>query len=119
MNQSNQMPVERKRLGGRRPGAGRPNGSPNKITRPIKELAADYSESSIARLVWLRDHAESEQVSLAASVAILDRAHGKPRQEIDMTRDNGITVVVNRGGYPRVRDVAMEQSMLEDHSEEA
>src|SRR5688500_11290469 len=88
----------RKPVGGKRPGAGRPLGSPNKITRPIKELASDYSESSIAKLVELRDYAESEQVRLQASIAILDSAHGRPRQEIDLTKDDRIVVVVNRGG---------------------
>ena len=47
-------------IGGRRPGAGRPLGSPNKLTRPLKELAALHSETCIAVLVELLDHAETE-----------------------------------------------------------
>jgi len=46
---------------GRRPGAG----SPNKLTRPRKELAALHSETCIAVLVELRDHAETETVDVS------------------------------------------------------
>jgi hypothetical protein len=67
----------RKPKGGRRPGAGRPPGAPNKLTRPVRELAADYSEGCIHRLVHLSQHAESEQVRLAANIVVLDRAHGR------------------------------------------
>jgi len=98
--------------GGRRPGAGRPLGAPNKLTRPLKELAAQYTEDSIHTLVTLRDHAESEQVRLAAATALLDRAHGRPRQEIDLHGDNSITVIVRRQ-TPTVLDA---QPALSDHS---
>ena len=88
-----------KSRGGRRPGAGRPLGSPNKLTRPLRELAALHSEDCIAVLVELRDHAEAEQVRLAAANSLLDRGHGKPRQEIDLSDDGKLTVIVNRGGH--------------------
>ena len=81
--------------GGRREGAGRPSGVPNKMTRPLKELAAQYTEDSIYTLVTLRDHAESEQVRLAAATALLDRGHGRPRQEIELN-DKSITVLIQR-----------------------
>lgn len=82
--------------GGKRPGAGRPLGSPNVLTRPLKEAAAEHSESCLAVLLDLRDHALSEQVRLAAAMAILDRAHGKPRQGVDLSKDDKIVVVINR-----------------------
>ncbi len=85
-------------IGGRRPGAGRPLGSPNRLTRPLKELAALQSEACIAVLVELRDHADTEQVRLAAANALLDRAHGKPRQAVDLRDDGKLTVIVNRRG---------------------
>lgn len=84
--------------GGRRPGAGRPLGVPNKLTRPLRELAALHSEDCIAVLVQLRDHAEAEQVRLAAANSLLDRGHGKPRQEIDFRDDGKVTVIIKRGG---------------------
>ena len=87
---------EIKRRGGRREGAGRPAGAPNKLTRPLKELAAQYTEDSIHTLVALRDHAESEQVRLQAANSLLDRGHGRPRQELDLNGDKSITVIVQR-----------------------
>jgi hypothetical protein len=86
--------------GGAREGAGRPPGAPNKLTRPLKELAAQYTEDSIHTLVTLRDHAESEQVRLQAANALLDRGHGRPRQELDVTRHEGVTVIVQRQTAP-------------------
>ncbi|GDX89126.1 hypothetical protein LBMAG45_09820 [Nitrospirota bacterium] len=85
---------------------------PNKLTRPLKELAAQYTEGSIITLVALRDHAASEQVRLQAANALLDRGHGKPRQEIDLSEDNKLTIIVNRGGGP-VLDVP---PALDDHA---
>ena len=96
--------------GGRRPGAGRPLGSPNRLTQPLKQLAAMHSADCIAVLVELRDHAEAEQVRLAAANSLLDRGHGKPRQEIDLRDDNRITVIVDRGHAVDVPPA------LEDHA---
>ena len=106
-------------VGGRRPGAGRPLGSPNKLTRPLKELAALHSEDCIAVLVELRDHAESEQVRLAAANALLDRGHGKPRQEIDLSEDNKLTIIVNRLGQavevlPAIADQSSDEAETTD-----
>lgn len=86
--------------GGARSGAGRPAGAPNKLTRPLKELAAQYTEDSIHTLVTLRDHAESEQVRLQAANALLDRGHGRPRQEIGLNGDQSVTVIVQRQTAP-------------------
>ena len=102
-------------VGGRRPGAGRPLGSPNKLTRPLKELAALHSEDCIAVLVELRDHAEAEHVRLAAANALLDRGHGRPRQAIDMHADDSLTIIVNRSGQavdvlPAIADHATEEA---------
>jgi hypothetical protein len=84
--------------GGKRDGAGRPKGALNKITRPLREAAALESEACLETLIHLRDHGESEQVRLAAASAILDRGHGRPRQELDLT-DRGVTVIVDRFGH--------------------
>lgn len=99
MQDSEKESIAIKARGGRRPGAGRPLGAPNKLTRPLKELAAIHSEDCIAVLVELRDHAEAEQVRLAAANSLLDRGHGRPRQEIDLSDDRKLTVIVNRGGH--------------------
>ena len=106
-----------KSRGGRRPGAGRPLGSPNKLTRPLRELAALHSEDCIAVLVELRDHAEAEQVRLAAANSLLDRGHGRPRQELDVTENKGLQVFLyGPEGYRPVGAVRNMQLALSDHA---
>ena len=100
--------------GGAREGAGRPAGAPNKITRPLKELAAQYTEDSIHTLVTLRDHAESEQVRLQAANALLDRGHGRPSQGIDVNAEGPVTIIVQR--YAPLPVVDEGPRALEDHS---
>lgn len=95
--------------GGKRLGSGRPMGAPNRLSRPIKELAANYGPDSIAKLVQLRDGAESEQVQFAAAKELLDRANGRPRQEIDLKGDMNISVTVN-ALPPTPRPVVIESS---------
>ena len=36
---------------------------------------------------------------LAAANSLLDRGHGRPRQEIDLRDDGKVTVIINRGGH--------------------
>ena len=81
--------------GGRREGAGRPRGALNKLTRPVKELAADQGPASIDKLVYLRDSAQSEQVQFAAAKELLDRAYGRTRQDIDVNGDKRVRVVID------------------------
>jgi hypothetical protein len=81
--------------GGRREGAGRPRGALNKLTRPVKELAADQGPASIDKLVYLRDSAQSEQVQFAAAKELLDRAYGRTRQDIDVNCDKRVRVVID------------------------
>ena len=80
--------------GGKRPGAGRPLGSPNRLTRPLKEAAALHAADSLGALIHLRDNAESEAVRLNAAVEILNRGFGRCRPEADLHEPEGITVVI-------------------------
>ena len=76
-----------------------------------------HSEACLNVLVDLRDHAESEQVRLAAAMAILDRAHGKPRQGLDLTKDEGITVIVDSScGLPEFKEPAFLPRLVEGHN---
>ena len=104
--------------GGRRPGAGRPLGSVNKLSRPLKELAALHSEDCIAVLVQLRDHAEAEQVRLAAANALLDRGHGRPRHEIDLNDDKRVTVIIQPATPRTVQPALLRHVSIdgEEHS---
>lgn len=97
MSEKEMNGIVKKKRGGARPGAGRPLGSPNKLTQPLKEAAAIHGPDCLRVLVELRDHAEAEQVRLAAANALLDRGYGRPRQEVGLNGDDGkITVVINR-----------------------
>ena len=104
--------------GGKRDGAGRPRGALNKITRPVKELAADQSAASIEKLVHLRDCAQSEQVQFAAAKELLDRAHGRPRQELDVNAGKSVTVIVQRGGRSTPTVLNPDPGLLTHEEEE-
>ena len=102
-------PMERR--GGKRPGAGRPPGAPNKISRPLKELAALEGPACIATLINLRDHGASEQVRLTAAGMLLDRGFGKPLQEHRLG-DNKVMVIVNRMGQEQPAIVNPDSALL-------
>ena len=73
-----QAKTKQTKRGGKRPGSGRKKGVPNLSTRPIKELAAVYSEEVINTLGELMRNGESESIKLGACKELLDRAHGRP-----------------------------------------
>ena len=70
--------------GGARPGAGRPNGSQNKATLEVRELALKHGPTALKNLVTLSQKAKSENVRLAAIREILDRAYGRPPQAMEI-----------------------------------
>jgi hypothetical protein len=78
------------KIGGARPGAGRPAGQPNKATRELKELAQQYTEEAVLTLAEVMRNDEAPAVArVTAAVAILDRGHGKPRQQHEHTGADG------------------------------
>ena len=72
--------------GGRRRGAGRPNGSRNKATlareagaKTITELAREKTERALEVLESImNDEKAPASVRVSAANALLDRAHGRP-----------------------------------------
>ena len=70
--------------GGARPGAGRPNGSRNKVTLEVRELALEHGPTALKNLVTLSQKAKSESVRLAAIREVLDRAYGRPQQAMEI-----------------------------------
>lgn len=80
--------------GGKREGAGRPPGVPNKATAEIKELAREYTVEALEALVGvLRDGGDAAKVSAAKE--LLDRGYGKARQPIDGDGDGGAIPVAH------------------------
>ena len=64
------------------PGSGRKSGSSNKVTKPVREIAAAYTEEAIHAIATLARNASNEGVRLRAWQELLDRGHGRPAQEV-------------------------------------
>jgi hypothetical protein len=64
---------------------GRQPGSPNKQTLDVKELAKDYTEDAVRTLASIMtNREEAAPARVAAARELLDRAHGKPKQSVDV-----------------------------------
>jgi hypothetical protein len=70
--------------GGKRDGAGRPSGSPNRATvdqmARLSELARQHAGAAIEALAQVAESGQTETARIAAACAILDRGYGKPRE---------------------------------------
>lgn len=89
------------------PGAGRP-----KTVGRIRELALEQDEANIRTLVEIRDNPEEPAASRVAAVnAILDRAHGKPPQSINV-RDMSDEELLDE-----LRLSAIEAGLIDDDQE--
>lgn len=65
-------------------GKGRPLGVPNKATAAVREIAQIYTAEAIEALAGvMRDAAAPHAARVSAASALLDRGHGKPRQELE------------------------------------
>ena len=93
--------------GGKRRGAGRPIGSLNQMTSALHAALADavdaHIETAISALAELAKNGQSEAARVSASVAILDRAYGRPRQasEARASDDSRPDVIYIRGYIPQ------------------
>jgi hypothetical protein len=71
-------------------GKGRPKGAPNRATRELRTFAQEYTEEAVATLAEvMRDRAAPHAARVTASVALLDRGHGKPRQGLEHSGPDG------------------------------
>jgi len=86
--------------GGARSGAGRKKGTPNKATAALKEVAGQYTEAAVLALAdIMADESQPSSARVSAANSLLDRAHGKPSQSVDVSGDmtfQGLTVTVTR-----------------------
>ena len=83
-------------VGGKRPGAGRPKGVPNKATRDVREAAQKFTTEALLALAKIMRKGESEQARVAAARELLDRGHGKPKFEIGQTASETLGELVQR-----------------------
>ena len=76
---------------GRREGAGRPAGAPNKAAREqgarLSEPAKSYTDIAFSTLVDVAMNDSSDSARIAAANSILDRGYGKPKADIDEVVD--------------------------------
>ena len=75
--------------GGKREGAGRKKGQPNKATAEVRAAARKFAPTAFKELARLAAKAESEQARIAAIKEILDRAYGKSVQPHDGDGEGG------------------------------
>jgi hypothetical protein len=62
--------------------SGNPGGRP-KVEKEIKLLAKQHTQEALERLLhWMRS--DDPRASVQAAIAILDRGHGKPPQQLDI-----------------------------------
>jgi hypothetical protein len=66
--------------GGKRPGAGRVKGVPNKSTKDIKALAQVHTPAALKTLVSIMGASESDAARVSAAKELLDRGYGKSPQ---------------------------------------
>jgi hypothetical protein len=78
------MAIKSKR-GGRREGAGRKSGVPNKITFLLKEAAAEHGNEVLSKLMEIiRDSKTPANVTVAACRELLDRGFGRPAVSVEI-----------------------------------
>lgn len=79
--------------GGRRQGAGRPQGARSRATKEHKaslsDLARQHTNTALKALVDIAQKGESESARVAAANALLDRAYGKPTQSHEHSGPGG------------------------------
>jgi hypothetical protein len=76
--------MKKSKRGGRRAGAGRKAGTPNKSTRELKALAGDYTERAVKTLVTVMEDPEAPPAArVAAADKLLDRGHGRPAVTVE------------------------------------
>lgn len=90
--------------GGRREGAGRPTGVKNFATaeqkRSLSELAREYTDDALSALFEVARYGRTEQARVAAAIAILDRAYGKPASYADQSLPNYLPPIVIERAAP-------------------
>ena len=74
---------------------GRKKGSKNKVTLEVKELAAPWGPKALKVLCdIMMDEEKTDQVRIAASKEVLDRAYGKAPQHVEQShqfKDEGMS----------------------------
>ena len=76
---------------------GRQRGTPNKATADVKAVAGSYTTAALETLAEImQDGTAPHSARVAAANALLDRAVGKPRQELEHagSEKEAVTVII-------------------------
>lgn len=123
-------PTDKVKRGGKRAGSGRKRGTPNKVTRALKEVAGEYSDEAIQTLVdVMRDPETPPAVKVAAADKLLDRAHGRPAIAVEATvsgkMDKALLEKIEteylqrmEAARERQQQVLIERGLLDDGDED-
>lgn len=76
------------------PGSGRQPGTPNRVTRDIREAAGKHGPKALQALVKLLD-APDPKIRAVAAREILDRAYGRPMTPTELTGKDGGPIAVD------------------------
>jgi hypothetical protein len=87
--------VPKKKVGGARPGAGRPKGRKNLLSAELKELAQSHGQAALETIVSVMLTGESGSIRLAAAKELLDRGYGKPLQQTEIMGKDGQALELN------------------------
>lgn len=105
------MAMER---GGKRPGAGRKPGSPNKVSRvdrvSLTELAQSYTQQALDTLIDVMIRGQSESARVSAANSMLDRGHGKPKDAEPQDQGEAASLTVNINTSAPIGDIRVTRS---------
>lgn len=75
--------------GGKRPGAGRKPGAVSKAKRQLSEMAKGFAPAALKTLEEIAASGASDAARVSAAIAILDRAYGRPPQNLEVSGPDG------------------------------
>ena len=100
--------------GGKRPGAGRKPGVPNKLNFQLKKAAAQYGDEALNRLVELIRSAETPpNITLGACKELLDRGFGRAAITVDVPELN-LNVFPAKEVLDGIYEKALEKAAIRD-----
>ena len=116
---------KKSKLGGKRPGSGRPKGVPNRATAEqrinVSEMAKQFAKDALDALVFVATQGQSESARVAAANSLLDRGFGKAPQSMELTGKDGKDLVPDSPKgvlvVPGVMDEQAWEKMMAKHKE--
>ena len=96
------------RMGGARPGAGRPKGRKSAKTLEIEAKAKEYAGDALRALAHVALKSKSDSARVSAATALLDRGYGRPRQAVEHSGGDGPPIAVGIVRVPAIAETPEE-----------